>query len=75
MPCIKCSNGKWKYGEHGNCQFDTLKSCRAAEAAIHARENPKKILEPQHTKSDCRCAGDCSCQDCKNKNQGAANGK
>ena len=76
MPCIKCSNGngKWKYGQQGNCQFDTLKACRAAEAAIHARENPKKILEPQHTKSACGCAGGCSCQDCKNINQGATNG-
>ena len=35
MPCIKCANGKWKYGEHGNCQFDTLKACKDAAAAIH----------------------------------------
>lgn len=42
MPCYKCSNGKWKYGEHGNCQFDTLKACREAEQAIHARENDKE---------------------------------
>jgi len=41
MPCYKCSNGKWKYGKAGNCQFDTLASCRAAEAAIHAREDDK----------------------------------
>ena len=37
MPCMKCANGKWKYGEGGRCQFDTLKACRAAEAAIHAK--------------------------------------
>lgn len=55
MPCIKCNNGKWKYGEHGNCQFDTLKACREAEQAIHARENPKK---PKKQKADC------GCQDC-----------
>jgi hypothetical protein len=35
MPCIKCANGKYKYGEHGNCQFDTLTACKAAAAAIH----------------------------------------
>ena len=41
MPCIKCANGKWKYGEHGNCQFDTLKACKDAAAAIHI-QNPDK---------------------------------
>jgi hypothetical protein len=35
MPCIKCSNGKYKYGVHGNCQFDTLAKCEDAAAAIH----------------------------------------
>ena len=35
MPCMKCANGKWKYGEHGNCQFDTLAACKEAAAAIH----------------------------------------
>jgi len=39
MPCFKCNNGKYKYGEHGRCQFDTLAACQAAERAIHAREN------------------------------------
>lgn len=39
MPCYKCSNGKYKYGERGRCQFDTLGACEAAERAIHAREN------------------------------------
>jgi hypothetical protein len=41
MPCYKCSNGKYKYGEKGNCQFDTLAACQAAERAIHAQENDK----------------------------------
>lgn len=35
MPCMKCANGKWKYGEHGNCVFDTLAACKASAAAIH----------------------------------------
>jgi len=30
MPCYKCSNGKYKYGKRGNCQFDTLGACEAA---------------------------------------------
>jgi hypothetical protein len=41
MPCYKCSNGKYKYGQRGNCQFDTLEACKAAEQAIHARESEK----------------------------------
>ena len=49
MPCMKCANGKWKYGEHGNCQFDTLKACKAAAAAIHAK--PKKELETKDMSS------------------------
>jgi hypothetical protein len=32
---MKCANNKWKYGEQGNCQYDTLAACKAAAAAIH----------------------------------------
>lgn len=32
---MKCANGKYKYGERGNCQYDTLAACKAAAAAIH----------------------------------------
>lgn len=46
MPCYKCSNGKYKYGERGRCQFDTLGSCEAAERAIHARENKAVMKSP-----------------------------
>lgn len=42
MPCYKCSNGKWKYGEKGRCQFETLAACRKAEQAIHAQQQDKK---------------------------------
>ena len=41
MPCIKCSDGKWKYGEDGKCQYDTLEKCKEVEAAIHAAESEK----------------------------------
>lgn len=50
MPCMKCANGKWKYGEHGNCQFDTLSACKAAAAAIHIGDkamNPMTPVDPQ----------------------------
>ena len=64
MPCIKCSNGKWKYGEHGRCQFDTLAACKAAEAGIHARQNVKKNLE---TQCDCNCDCKSNLHNCPNK--------
>ena len=46
MPCMKCSNGKWKYGEAGRCQFATLSSCEEAERAIHARANKAQMKNP-----------------------------
>tara|TARA_R110000744_G_scaffold30329_3_gene71846 strand:- start:6231 stop:6944 length:714 start_codon:yes stop_codon:yes gene_type:complete len=30
MPCIKCENEKWKWGENGECQYDTLEECKSA---------------------------------------------
>lgn len=38
MPCMKCANGKYKYGERGNCVYDTLAKCNAAAAAIHIQD-------------------------------------
>lgn len=35
MPCMKCANGKYKYGEHGKCVYSTLEKCQQAAAAIH----------------------------------------
>jgi len=72
MPCYKCSNGKYRYGNRGRCQFDTLAACRAAEAAVHARK-PKKDMTDSNstTKGDCGSCGGCQhcdCRDdCKNK--------
>lgn len=46
MPCIKCANKKWKYGNKGKCKFDSKEKCLEAEKAIHAekynRNNQKK---------------------------------
>jgi len=41
MPCIQCSNGKWKIG-NGPCVYKTQKECENALAAIHAEEEKKK---------------------------------
>ena len=35
---MKCSNGKYKYGERGRCQYSTLEECKRAAAAIHSKE-------------------------------------
>lgn len=51
MPCIKCTNGKWKYGKKGKCQFKTLAACKAATAAIHANKT-KDIQSSEYT---CNC--------------------
>lgn len=56
MPCIKCANGKWKYGEHGNCQFDTLSACKAAAAAIHIQEGKDMQPSNPHHDATCQCA-------------------
>jgi len=45
MPCIKCNNGKWKYGKRGKCIYKTLKACKAAAAAIHARDKIYKLIK------------------------------
>ena len=46
MPCMKCSNGKYKYGEHGKCVFDTLAACKAAAAAIHIQDKADLPMQP-----------------------------
>lgn len=50
MPCIKCSNGKYKYGKKGKCQFETLEKCKAAAAAIHINKD-KEINNDNKYKS------------------------
>ena len=69
MPCMKCANGKWKYGERGRCQFDTLAACRAAEAAIHAKpkkdaagsvmEAPDSVKVVDRDRNSTVCPGNC----------------
>ena len=45
MPCIECPDSKkWRYGEDGDCVFDTEADCKKAEAAIHAQHNEGKAM-------------------------------
>ena len=37
MPCYKCENGMWKFGETGNCQYDSKESCETANKDYYAK--------------------------------------
>lgn len=50
MPCMKCANGKWKYGKKGKCQFTSKAQCEKASAAIHANKPKQKVAEATTTK-------------------------
>ena len=30
MPCKKCDEGKYKWGETGECEYNSLKDCESA---------------------------------------------
>ena len=39
MPCKKCDNGKWKWGERGKCEYDTKEACQEANPNHHYEES------------------------------------
>lgn len=41
MPCMKCKNGKWKYGAKGKPIYPTKAKCEEARKAIHAKKKGK----------------------------------
>jgi hypothetical protein len=46
MPCKECENGKYKWGNTGECQYDTLEECKQANPDYHYEETkPTKIVE------------------------------
>jgi hypothetical protein len=46
MPCTKCQDGKYKWGETGECQYDTLQECEDANASYsEMNEKITKIVE------------------------------
>jgi|APGre2960657373_1045057.scaffolds.fasta_scaffold22560_2 hypothetical protein len=47
---MKCSNGKYKYGEQGKCVFDTLAACNRAAAAIHIQDKVVELDDVEHKK-------------------------
>ncbi len=41
MPCVKCSNGKYRLGS-GPCMYKSKESCERAYAAYRATKHAKK---------------------------------
>lgn len=40
MPCMQCANGKYKYGQHGRCNYDSLQECEED----HPEEAPRRTV-------------------------------
>ena len=38
MPCYECENGKWKFGQTGECQYDSKSECETANKDYYAEE-------------------------------------
>lgn len=58
MPCMKCSNGKYKYGEQGKCVYDTLAACKRAAAAIHIGDKQIDPYPDWSADPDSDCIGE-----------------
>jgi hypothetical protein len=51
MPCVKCSNGKWRLGS-GKCMYTTLEKCKAAERAYYASRKEETAQEEVEKKKE-----------------------
>ena len=50
MPCMKCDNGKWKWGLFGECQYDNEDECkRAHKGHPHNTEDDSEDKEAEGT--------------------------
>jgi|TARA_R110002020_G_scaffold448292_1_gene661027 hypothetical protein len=47
MPCKKCKDGKVKWGNTGECKYDTIEECKEANADYYEEEEkePTRIVE------------------------------
>jgi len=45
MPCKKCDNGKYKWGENGECKYDTKEACEKANPKHYENLKNTKIVE------------------------------
>ena len=58
MPCTQCKDGKYKWGETGECEYDTLQDCEAANAS-YSEMKETKIVELVIDPSEEALAIDC----------------
>ena len=45
MPCKECENGKVKWGETGDCQYDSISECEEANKDYYEDMKETKIVE------------------------------
>jgi len=45
MPCKKCENEKWKWGENGECKYDSKAACKKANPKHYESLDNTKIVE------------------------------
>tara|TARA_R100000781_G_scaffold92092_1_gene57041 strand:+ start:24678 stop:25313 length:636 start_codon:yes stop_codon:yes gene_type:complete len=43
MPCTKCKDGKYKWGERGECKYDTKEACEKANPKHYNKMKPTPI--------------------------------
>ena len=43
MPCTKCKDGKYKWGETGECKYDTKEACEKANPKNYNKMRPTPI--------------------------------
>jgi hypothetical protein len=43
MPCTQCNEGKYKWGETGSCEYDTLQECEEANSSYEEMKTTKII--------------------------------
>jgi len=51
MPCVKCSNGKWRFGS-SKCMYTSLENCKKAEQAYYASRKEETMQEAKETKKE-----------------------
>ena len=43
MPCTKCKDGKYKWGNTGDCKYDTKEACEKANPKKYNKMNPTPL--------------------------------